>query len=40
MKNLAFHLLFQSDERTLTSQEIDDIMKIIIKNLNKIRAVS
>jgi len=29
MKNLAFHLLFQSDERTLKSEEVDEIMKKI-----------
>jgi phenylalanyl-tRNA synthetase beta chain len=33
MKNLAFHLLFQSDERTLTSQEVDQIMAKITKAL-------
>ena len=33
MKSFAFHLLFQSDKRTLTSGEIDDIMKRIVKTL-------
>lgn len=26
MKSLAFHIIFQSDERTLTSKEVDEIM--------------
>ena len=33
MKSFAFHLLFQSDKRTLISEEIDDIMKRIVKTL-------
>ncbi len=34
-KNLAFHLLFQSDERTLTAQEVDEIMSKITKALEE-----
>ena len=26
MKSLAFHIIFQSDERTLTSKEVDEAM--------------
>ncbi len=36
-KNLAFHLLFQSDERTLKSQEVDEIMVKITKVLEEKR---
>lgn len=32
-KNLAFHLMFQSDERTLTSEEVDEIMSRIYKTI-------
>ncbi|MFY9457974.1 MAG: phenylalanine--tRNA ligase subunit beta [Candidatus Spechtbacterales bacterium] len=35
MKNLAFHLLFQSYERTLTSQEVDEIMSRIAKAMEE-----
>ncbi|MBI1888656.1 MAG: phenylalanine--tRNA ligase subunit beta [Candidatus Spechtbacteria bacterium] len=35
MKNLAFHLLFQSDERTLTAKEVDEIMGKITKTLEE-----
>ncbi len=35
MKNFAFHLLFQSDEQTLTSREIDEIMAKITKALEE-----
>ncbi|OGZ54425.1 MAG: phenylalanine--tRNA ligase subunit beta [Candidatus Ryanbacteria bacterium RIFCSPLOWO2_02_FULL_44_40] len=34
-KSLAFHLMFQSPNRTLTDGEVDNIMKRIIKNLEK-----
>ena len=29
LKNIAFHITFQSDDRTLTSEEVDDAMKKI-----------
>jgi phenylalanyl-tRNA synthetase beta chain len=32
-KSLAFHLVFGSDERTLTSQEVDEIIEKVVKNL-------
>ena len=35
MKNLAFHLIFQSDKKTLTSQEVDKIMSKITKVLEE-----
>lgn len=35
MKNLAFHLIFQSDERTLTSEEVDGVMNKIVKILGE-----
>ena len=35
MKNLAFHLIFQSDKKTLTSQEVDEIMSKITKVLEE-----
>ncbi len=34
-KNLAFHLIFQSKDRTLTSKEIDQIQNKIIKTLEE-----
>lgn len=34
-KSLAFHLVFQSDERTLTESEVDAIMKNIIQALKE-----
>ncbi|MDH3324802.1 MAG: hypothetical protein OEL89_04140, partial [Candidatus Peregrinibacteria bacterium] len=34
LKNLAFHLSFKSDERTLNEQEIDENFNQIVKNLN------
>jgi len=34
-KNLAFHLIFQAEDRTLSSKEIDDLQKKIINNLEK-----
>jgi len=34
-KNLAFHLIFQASDRTLSSKEIDDICGKIIKNLEQ-----
>lgn len=34
-KNLAFHIVFQSNDRTLSSKEIDVILKKIIKGLEK-----
>ena len=34
-KNLAFHLIFQADNRTLSSKEIDNLQKKIIKALEK-----
>ena len=33
--SLAFHLIFQSDEKTLTSQEVDEIMAKITKVLEE-----
>jgi phenylalanyl-tRNA synthetase beta chain len=35
LKNLAFHLLFQSDERTLTSKEVDQEIAKITKALEE-----
>ena len=35
MKNLAFHLIFQADDRTLTAKEIDNLVNKIIKTLEK-----
>ena len=35
MKNLAFHLIFQSEDRTLTSEEVDSIMNGINENINE-----
>jgi phenylalanyl-tRNA synthetase beta chain len=34
-KNLAFHIVYQSDEKTLNSKEVDKIHKKIIQVLNK-----
>jgi len=34
-KSLAFHLIFQSSDRTLTSEEVDGEMKKIIARLEK-----
>lgn len=34
-KSLAFHLYFQSEERTLEDREVDDIFKKIVEKLNK-----
>jgi len=34
-KNLAFHIVYQAEDRTLTSKEIDDIQDKIIKILEK-----
>ncbi len=34
-KNLAFHIIYQSNDRTLTSEEIDEIQKQLIENLEK-----
>jgi phenylalanyl-tRNA synthetase beta chain len=34
-KNLAFHIIYQSEERTLSSQEIDELQSKIIKALEK-----
>jgi len=34
-KSLAFHIIYQSQERTLTSEEIDKIHKKIMENLEK-----
>ncbi len=34
-KNLAFHIIYQAEDRTLTSREIDDIQEKIIKVLEK-----
>jgi phenylalanyl-tRNA synthetase beta chain len=36
-KNLAFHIIFQSDEKTLKDQEVDKIQKRIIKALERKR---
>ena len=33
-KNLAFHIIYQSDEKTLTGKEADAIHSKIIKSLN------
>jgi phenylalanyl-tRNA synthetase beta chain len=33
IKSLAFHLIFQSEDRTLTSEEVDDIMEQVYKAL-------
>jgi len=35
MKNFAFHLIFQSDEKTLTSGEVDEIMAKITEVLHE-----
>ena len=35
MKNFAFHLIFQSDEKTLISGEVDEIMGKITKTLEE-----
>ncbi len=34
-KNLAFHIIYQSHQRTLTDKEVDKVHKKIIKELNK-----
>jgi len=34
-KNLAFHIIFQAQDRTLTSEEVDKIMKRITEELEK-----
>ncbi len=34
-KNLAFHIIYQSDKKTLTDKEVDNIHQKIIKELNK-----
>jgi len=34
-KNLAFHIIYQSNDRTLTTEEIDEIQKNLIENLEK-----
>ncbi|MFH1820317.1 MAG: phenylalanine--tRNA ligase subunit beta [Candidatus Nealsonbacteria bacterium] len=34
-KNLAFHIIYQSEERTLTSKEVDEIHQKIIKALEE-----
>lgn len=34
-KNLAFHLIFQADDHTLSSKEIDDLQNKIIKTLEE-----
>jgi phenylalanyl-tRNA synthetase beta chain len=34
-KNLAFHVVFQAEDRTLKSEEIDRIQRKIIKTLEK-----
>ncbi|PIP24949.1 MAG: phenylalanine--tRNA ligase subunit beta [Candidatus Nealsonbacteria bacterium CG23_combo_of_CG06-09_8_20_14_all_36_12] len=34
-KSLAFHLIFQAEDRTLSSQELNNLMEKIIKNLEK-----
>jgi len=35
-KNLAFHVIYQAEDKTLSSEEIDEIQKKIIKTLEKI----
>jgi phenylalanyl-tRNA synthetase beta chain len=35
-KNLAFHIIYQAEDRTLSSEEIDEIQNKIIKTLEKI----
>lgn len=35
-KNLAFHIIYQAEDRTLSSEEIDEIQNSIIKTLEKI----
>ena len=35
-KNLAFHIIYQAKDKTLSSEEIDEIQKKIIKTLEKI----
>ncbi len=34
-KNLAFHIIYQAEDRTLSSEEIEEIHQKIIKNLEK-----
>lgn len=34
-KSLAFHISYQSEEKTLTSQEVDEIQEKLIKNLQE-----
>ena len=34
-RNLAFHIIFQAEDRTLTTREIDEIQQKIIKNLEE-----
>jgi len=34
-KNLAFHIIFQSDKKTLTSKEVDNLMAKIIKGIEE-----
>ena len=34
-KNLAFHIIYQSNKRTLTDKEVDKIQARIIKEINK-----
>ena len=35
-KNFAFHIIYQAEDRTLTSGEIDKLQEKIIKELEKI----
>ncbi len=35
MKSLAFHIIYQAQDRTLTSKEVDEVHNKIIKNLEK-----
>jgi phenylalanyl-tRNA synthetase beta chain len=34
-KNLAFHIVYQSDERTLTDKEVDKIHNRIVREVSK-----
>jgi len=36
-KNLAFHIIYQSDERTLTDKEVDKIHDKIVREASKRR---
>jgi len=34
-KNLAFHIIYQAEDRTLSSSEIDSLQKSVVASLEK-----